>query len=142
MLTEQLVIDARSSLDALSSVVRAGVKVLIWTGDADYVCNWVGTMRVAEAVDWPGRTAFLGREMKAYTVNGEEKANFKTEENLTYMTVRDAGHQMTWYRKYTNASSTSRVRKEANDADFVYADPEFSLQVFRQFMSTGELIST
>ena len=111
----ELVIDARSTLDALSRVVRAGVKVLIWTGDADYVCNWVGTMRVAEAVDWSGRTAFLGREMEAYTVNGEEKASFKTEENLTYMAVRDAGHQMAWYRKYTNASIIPRVRKGAQD---------------------------
>lgn len=80
-------------------MVRAGTKVLIWTGDADYVCNWMGTMRVAEACDWPGREVFADKEMGAYTVNGEEKASFKTEENLTYMTVYGAGHQMPWYRE-------------------------------------------
>ena len=102
LLTSSEIIDARSFLDELSSVVRAGVKVLIWTGDADYVCNWIGTKRVAEACDWPARAAFADKEMSAYTVNGEEKANFKTTENLTYMTVYGAGHQMSWYRKSTH----------------------------------------
>lgn len=80
-------------------MVRAGVKVLIWAGDADYVCNWLGTAWVADAVDWAGRDAFAQKTLEPYTVEGVEKARFKTVDNLTFMRVYEAGHQMTWYRK-------------------------------------------
>lgn len=100
--------DARSFLDELSAVVRAGIKVLIWTGDADYVSNWFGTSEVAHKIDWPGRDAFAAKDLEPYTVGGQEKASFKTQDNLTYMLVFGAGHQMTWYRKCIVRESSRR----------------------------------
>ncbi|KAK7748443.1 hypothetical protein SLS62_008599 [Diatrype stigma] len=114
--------DARSFLGELSAVVSAGVKTLIWTGDADFACNWHGTSQVAHAIDWPGREAFAGQDLEPYTVGGEEKAGFKTQDNLTLMRVYEAGHQMTWYQ--------------------IPPDPDVALQVFKQFMGSDGLSST
>ena len=55
--------DDKSFLGELSRIVRDGVQVLIWAGDSDYVCNWVGTKRVADAVDWARKKEFAGRNL-------------------------------------------------------------------------------
>ena len=34
---------ARSLLPELSEVVKCGVNVLMWAGDADSVCDWMGS---------------------------------------------------------------------------------------------------
>jgi carboxypeptidase C (cathepsin A) len=34
------IIDARSFLSTLSTVVQSGITTLIWAGDADWICNW------------------------------------------------------------------------------------------------------
>ncbi|RGP60894.1 carboxypeptidase s1 [Fusarium sporotrichioides] len=110
--------DAKSFLEELSRIVQDGVQVLIWAGDSDYVCNWVGAKRVADAVNWSGKDTFSRKELQPYEVNGVEKANFKSTENLHYVRVFDAGHNVWWYQ------------------------PETSLQLITQFVSGKGLSST
>ncbi|KAJ4005534.1 hypothetical protein NW766_011084 [Fusarium irregulare] len=92
--------DAKSFLGELSRIVRDGVQVLIWAGDSDYVCNWVGTKRVADAVDWPRKKEFADKSLQPYRVQSVQKATFKSVNNLHYARVFDAGHNVWWYRKY------------------------------------------
>ncbi|KAH7174267.1 putative carboxypeptidase S1 [Fusarium flagelliforme] len=110
--------DAKSFLGELSRIVQDGVQVLIWAGDSDYVCNWVGTKRVSDAVDWPRRKEFAEKELKPYKVQGVQKASFKSVKNLHYARVFDAGHNVWWYQ------------------------PETSLQIMTQFLSGKGLSST
>lgn len=92
-------IDPRSFLGELSEVVQAGVKVLIWTGDADYVCNWPGTLKVADAVEWSRQETFANQTLEPYTLNGVQKGTFKSLENFTFMRIFEAGHNVPFYRK-------------------------------------------
>lgn len=110
--------DARSFIPQLSDVVQAGIKVLIWTGDADYVSNWYGTLDVAHAVEWNGKDTFATKKLEPYTLNGVEKGTFKSVDNFTFMRIYEAGHNVPFYQ------------------------PEVSLQIFRQFMETGSVIPT
>ncbi|EER14385.1 hypothetical protein Pmar_PMAR010743, partial [Perkinsus marinus ATCC 50983] len=43
----------------LPDLLDAEIKVLLYAGDQDYICNWIGYEHVADAMDWPGRDAFL-----------------------------------------------------------------------------------
>ncbi|KAK8075683.1 Carboxypeptidase s1 [Apiospora hydei] len=109
--------DARSFLDTLSEVVRTGIQVLLWAGDADYICNWMGNLHVADAVKYANSTQFGEAGMEDYKVAGVAKGQFKTAGNLSFMRVYEAGHEVPYYQ------------------------PEASLQVFMQVMQ-GEVPSS
>ncbi|KAK4663742.1 hypothetical protein QC763_611100 [Podospora pseudopauciseta] len=83
---------SRSFLGELSEVVQSGVRVLLWAGDADYLCNWMGNLAVANAIDYSGQLDFVKRGMSAYQVNGTSFGEFKTVENLSWLRVYSAGH--------------------------------------------------
>lgn len=110
--------DSRSTLSQLSSVVQSGnVTVLIWAGDADFICNWYGSAAVVDAVEYDGQAAFQAKDLQPYTVNGQEMGQFKTEGKLSFLRVYGAGHEVPYYQ------------------------PEVALQVFEQTMK-GQAISS
>ena len=92
-------IDARSLLPALSSVVQSGVTTLIWAGDADYICNWFGGLGAVEAVNFTKQTEFQNLAVSNYTVNGTAGGTFKTVDNLSWLRVFGAGHEVPFYRE-------------------------------------------
>lgn len=110
--------DARSMMEPLSAVVQSGITVLMWAGDADYICNWIGGFRSANAVQWSGADEFGNASMVPYTVDGVEKGMFKTVDNLSFLRVYNAGHEVPYYQ------------------------PETSLQVFVQTMKGTPISST
>ena len=44
--------------DRLPDLLHAGVRVLIYAGDQDLSCNWVGNRRWVDALEWDGHTAW------------------------------------------------------------------------------------
>ncbi|KAF2190085.1 putative carboxypeptidase S1 [Zopfia rhizophila CBS 207.26] len=108
----------RSFLSQLSEVVSSGITTLIWAGDADWICNWFGVYDVANAIKYSGQSAFASKALTSYTVNGKQGGTFKTEGNLSFLRVFEAGHEVMYYQ------------------------PELSLQVFIQTMKKGAIKST
>jgi hypothetical protein len=80
-------------------VVKSGVNTLIWAGDADVVCDWMGNLAVAEAVAYPDSHVFKYKEVKNYTVNGVVAGTYKTEGRLNWLRVFESGHFVSYYRK-------------------------------------------
>lgn len=80
-------------------MVQTGINVLLWAGDADWICNWIGGFGVANAVEFAGQTAFQNKTLQPYKVNGTEKGTFKTVGNFTFLRVYEAGHEVPYYRK-------------------------------------------
>jgi carboxypeptidase D len=83
----------------MSKVVQTGIQVLMWAGDADYICNWFGNIGVANAVTYAGTAEFAAKALAPYTVNGTEMGQFKTVDNLSFLRVYEAGHEVPYYRK-------------------------------------------
>ncbi|KAK8063011.1 hypothetical protein PG997_015108 [Apiospora hydei] len=110
--------NTRSLLDTLSDVVQSGVTVLVWAGDADWICNYMGVQAVANAVDFDGSDEFNAKDLQPYTVNGKETGKYKTVKNFTYLQVYAAGHEVPYYQ------------------------PETALQVFMQTMKKKGISST
>ena len=73
----------------------------MWAGDADWICNWYGNYDAANAVDYPGKEEFKGKDLKPYTVNGKERGTFKNVENFSFLRVYEAGHMVMYYREYS-----------------------------------------
>jgi len=85
-------------------MLEAGVDVLIYAGDADFVCNWMGNQAWTEALEWSGKKLYNEAdtnyfEMEDGTVGGEGKsakvsegANDESTGRLTFLKIYDAGH--------------------------------------------------
>jgi carboxypeptidase D len=81
-------------------VVKSGINVLVWAGDADWICNWLGNYEVANAVDFSGHAEFSAKDLAPYTVKGAEKGQFKTVNNFSFLKVYGAGHEVPFYREF------------------------------------------
>jgi carboxypeptidase C (cathepsin A) len=86
-------------VSTLSTVVQSGIRVLTWAGDADFICNWFGNLDVANALTYSGSTEFKAKALESYTVDGTEMGQFKSVDNLSFIRVYGAGHEVPYYRK-------------------------------------------
>ncbi|KAK5948908.1 hypothetical protein OHC33_009994 [Knufia fluminis] len=74
------------------------IPVLIYAGDADFICNWLGNQAWSEALDWPGHKDFAKAEMKDLRIDGEKSGRkigeVKSHGNFTFMRIHAAGHMV------------------------------------------------
>jgi cathepsin A (carboxypeptidase C) len=72
------------------------IPVLIYAGDTDYICNWVGNEAWTEVLDWSGHKRFTDSEKKDLHREGSDKAygKVKTSDGLSFMRIYDAGHMV------------------------------------------------
>jgi carboxypeptidase C (cathepsin A) len=105
-------------LTQLSSVVQSGIQVVVWAGDADWICNWFGNLAAANAVTYSGSSAFNAAALAPYTVAGTQGGTFKQVDNFGFLRVFGAGHEVPFYQ------------------------PQVALQVFKQTMSQTPLKGT
>lgn len=70
------------------------VPVLIYAGNTDFICNYLGNNAWTEALEWPGQKSFNDAEVKDLTCNGKKAGIVKSSGNFTFMTIFDAGHMV------------------------------------------------
>ena len=72
------------------------IPVLIYAGDADFICNWLGNHAWTEALEWPGQKAFNKVDLKDLTIagNGRKIGQVKSSGNFTFMRLHAAGHMV------------------------------------------------
>jgi len=74
------------------------IPVLIYAGDADFICNWLGNKAWSDALDWPGHKDFAKAEMKDLRIDGEKSGRkigeVKSHGNFTFMQIHAAGHMV------------------------------------------------
>ena len=89
--------DADDTFDykaAIASALDAGVKVLLYYGQQDTVCNYVGGEAVAAAIPWSNRQAFNALDYSPLTVAGITVGSIKTLGHLTLALVQGSGHMV------------------------------------------------
>lgn len=42
----------------LTEILNAGINVLVYSGDLDYICNWMGGDAWTRKLNWSGKSAF------------------------------------------------------------------------------------
>ncbi|OJD38036.1 carboxypeptidase s1 [Diplodia corticola] len=85
-------------LEAVGELVEGGVSVLVFSGDADYACNWLGGEAVSLAVNYTGAEDFAATEYTPFVVDGEEHGQARQNGNLAFLRVYDAGHMVQTYQ--------------------------------------------
>ena len=73
------------------------IPVLIYAGDADFICNWLGNKAWSEALEWPGHKKFAAAKMKDLKMEGakgKKIGEVKSEGNFTFMRIHAGGHMV------------------------------------------------
>lgn len=91
----------------VGALLEHGVKVLIYAGTYDWICNWVANERWTLALDWSGKEDFVREKLRVWyvdlPVSGEGGKNVTEEKRagrvrskggLTFATVEGAGHMV------------------------------------------------
>ncbi|KAI6165271.1 Alpha/Beta hydrolase protein [Pisolithus thermaeus] len=86
--------DARTFLPDLSQLANSGLKILIWAGDTDIICNWVGVYAAVRAMDWYGNEELNNTSLTNITLNEIPIASVANVDNFTFARVFGAGHEI------------------------------------------------
>ena len=68
-------------------ILNGGVKVLFYSGEFDFDCNWMGTRAVLDQLQWKGIAGYRRAEMKEGKYGLE-----KSFENLRFIKFKGSGH--------------------------------------------------
>ena len=72
------------------------IPVLVYAGDADFICNWLGNLAWTEALQWPGQKAYQNAPMEDLELlsNGTKTGTVKSSGNFTFMRLHAGGHMV------------------------------------------------
>lgn len=78
----------------IKPTLESGVKVLVYTGDADFICNWYGNKAWTLELDWRGKEHFNNQTDKVWKVRGEAVGEVRQGQGLTFLRLYNAGHMV------------------------------------------------
>jgi len=70
------------------------IPVLIYAGDADYICNWLGNKAWAEKLEWAGKDAYGKKKLEPFTLDDKEVGQMKHSGNFSFVRIYQAGHMV------------------------------------------------
>ncbi|PWN31842.1 alpha/beta-hydrolase [Meira miltonrushii] len=91
--------DARESMTIkdLRKLLKAGITVTLWAGDAGYICNYIGGLKVAELVHHEGfdEAGFTDLKTPDHKIHGSVRQSGL----FSFTRIYQAGHQTAFYSK-------------------------------------------
>ncbi|KAF8510936.1 serine carboxypeptidase [Hysterangium stoloniferum] len=92
----------RSNLDSYShltqhyvaELLERKVKVLIYVGTYDMICNWLGNERFTLDMEWTGQKEFGAQRLRDWTMDGRPVGKTRSHGGLTFVTITGAGHMV------------------------------------------------
>ncbi|KAH9903132.1 alpha/beta-hydrolase [Cubamyces lactineus] len=105
--------DARTLLPQLAALANSRLKILIWAGDADINCNWLGGHASVLAMDWYGNETLHRTPLTNMTIHGKPVASIQNVDNFSFARVFEAGHEIPAFQPEVAFEVFSQiVRKE------------------------------
>uniref|UniRef100_A0A2C9V350 Carboxypeptidase n=1 Tax=Manihot esculenta TaxID=3983 RepID=A0A2C9V350_MANES len=90
---EALLSDWMRNLEVgIPALLEDGIRVLIYAGEEDLICNWLGNSRWVHAMEWSGQKEFGAAPTVRFVVEGAEAGQLKSHGPLTFLKVYEAGH--------------------------------------------------
>jgi carboxypeptidase D len=81
--------DSQSSVTLLPKILEK-IPVMLYAGDQDFICNYVGIEALISALTWNGGTGLGKVQTQSWTVDGTPAGTWVTSRDLTYVKVWNA----------------------------------------------------
>ncbi|KAL0436384.1 UNVERIFIED_CONTAM: Serine carboxypeptidase-like 47 [Sesamum radiatum] len=78
----------------IPELLQDGIRLLIYAGEYDLICNWLGNSRWVDDMTWSGQQDFLSAPSVPFTVDGAKAGEQKSHGPLTFLKVYNAGHMV------------------------------------------------
>ncbi|KAH7432982.1 hypothetical protein KP509_07G049200 [Ceratopteris richardii] len=78
----------------IPELLEDGIQLLVYAGEYDLICNWLGNSRWVSQIEWSGKNKYDAASMKPFLVDGEEAGIFQHHGPLTFLKVHNAGHMV------------------------------------------------
>ncbi|KAK9168616.1 hypothetical protein Syun_000756 [Stephania yunnanensis] len=102
----------------IPALLEDGVKLLVYAGEYDLICNWLGNYRWVNAMEWSGQQNFTANPNVPFNVDGAEAGLLKSYGPLSFLKVHDAGHMVPMDQPKAALEMLTRwTRGELSDAD-------------------------
>jgi len=76
--------------------VLAKIPILIYAGDQDLICNYVGLEAMIKEMTWNGATGLGTVQTQSWSFNNTPAGTWVTSRNLTYAKIFNASHMAPW----------------------------------------------
>ncbi|XP_020215288.1 serine carboxypeptidase-like [Cajanus cajan] len=78
----------------IPTLLEDGINMLVYAGDKDFICNWLGNSRWVHAMEWSGKEAFGKSPTVKFEVDGAKAGSLNSYGPLSFLKVYDAGHMV------------------------------------------------
>lgn len=96
-------------IEDLEELLAAGVRVALYYGDADYICNWFGGEAVSLAVNYSDSSEFRAAGYAPFTVDGVEYGEVRQYGNFSFLRIYEAGHEVPFYQPEASLAMFNRT---------------------------------
>lgn len=87
--------DWQSNFDYMIPVLLdAGVRVMIYAGDMDFICNFVGNLNWVKSLAWPGQQEFITAPENEFKVGERWAGTERRAGLLSFVRIYAAGHMV------------------------------------------------
>jgi carboxypeptidase C (cathepsin A) len=96
-------------LRELEELLEAGVRVSLWYGDSDYICNWYGGEALSLGVKYSDIEQFRSAGYTPLLVDGFHHGDTREYGNFAFTRVFDAGHAVPYYQPVASLAMFNRT---------------------------------
>lgn len=79
---------------AVVDLLEADLPVLIYAGDKDFICNWLGNEAWTKRLEWSGKDKFSSAPMEPWTVGKNQVGEVRNHKHFTFLRVYGGGHMV------------------------------------------------
>ncbi|KAG2226576.1 hypothetical protein INT45_005062, partial [Circinella minor] len=80
----------------VADTLAEDVRVLLYVGDMDWICNWYGNLAWSQNMEWPGKQGYTAASVEPWfnKITLQKAGEVRSHDNLTFLRVFDAGHMV------------------------------------------------
>ncbi|KAG7827867.1 hypothetical protein KL920_004117 [Ogataea angusta] len=91
------------------NLLEQGLPVLIYAGDKDFICNWLGNQAWSNELPWSGHDDFESAELYNLTLNdGTTVGEVKNAGKFTFARMFDGGHMVPYDQPESSLAMVNR----------------------------------